>query len=136
MAFINRKALGLNTPQRIWAVVDKYSTELEHALTVALQDENTATGLTKRLNHYFADPTLLAKDYKNEIGEKPSFQNVEYQASRLVRNETNLAYRTAEQKRWEQLDFVVGKEIKTTQNGLHKADICDQLAGKYPKDFL
>ena len=46
-----------------------------------------------------------------------------------------MAYRTAEQKRWEQFDFVVGNEVKTTQNGHHIADICDQLAGKYPKDF-
>lgn len=47
-----------------------------------------------------------------------------------------MAYRTAEQTRWEQFDFVVGYEVKTTQNGHHKEDICDQLAGKYPKSFV
>ncbi len=47
-----------------------------------------------------------------------------------------MAYRTAEQTRWQQFDFVVGYEVKTTQNGTHKEDICDELAGKYPKDFV
>lgn len=47
-----------------------------------------------------------------------------------------MAYRTAEQTRWKQFDFVVGYEVKTTQNGRHVEDICDELAGKYPKDFV
>ena len=32
-------------------------------------------------------------------------------------------------------DFVVGYEVKTTQNGKHVEDMCDMLAGKYPKTF-
>ena len=53
---------------------------------------------------------------------------------RLARSEINMAYRTAEQTRWQQFDFVVGKEIKLS--GSHpEHDICDSLAGKYPKDF-
>ncbi len=55
---------------------------------------------------------------------------------RLARTEINMAYRTAEQTRWKQFDFVVGYEVKTTQNGHHVEDICDLLAGKYPKDFV
>lgn len=46
-----------------------------------------------------------------------------------------MAYRTAEQTRWRQFDFVVGFEVKTTQNGKHQEDICDRLKGRYPKDF-
>lgn len=57
-------------------------------------------------------------------------------AQRLARTEINMAYRTAEQKRWEKFDFVVGFEVKTTQNGKHVTDICDDLAGKYPKTFV
>lgn len=47
-------------------------------------------------------------------------------AQRLARTEINMAYRTAEQKRWEQFDFVVGFEVNTTQNGHHVEDICDE----------
>lgn len=56
-------------------------------------------------------------------------------AQRLARTEINMAYRTAEQKRWEKFDFVVGYEVKITQNGKHVEDICDCLKGKYRKDF-
>lgn len=46
-----------------------------------------------------------------------------------------MAYRHAEQLRWSQMDFVVGYEAKLTQNGKHVPDICDELVGKYPKEF-
>lgn len=55
-------------------------------------------------------------------------------AQRLARTETNIAYRTADYERWQQLDFVVGVEIKLSKNHPNP-DICDDLAGKYPKDF-
>lgn len=55
-------------------------------------------------------------------------------AQRLARTETNMAYRTAEYDRWQQLDFVVGIEIKLSNNHPY-TDICDDLAGVYPKDF-
>jgi len=55
-------------------------------------------------------------------------------AQRLARTETNLAYRTADYDRWQNLDFVVGVEIKLSNN--HPVlDICDALKGRYPKDF-
>ncbi|MDR2286205.1 MAG: hypothetical protein LBE04_01825 [Prevotellaceae bacterium] len=55
-------------------------------------------------------------------------------AQRLCRTETNIAYRSAEFERWQQLDFVVGIEIKLSNN--HPVtDICDGLKGVYPKSF-
>lgn len=66
-------------------------------------------------------------------------------AMRLTRTETNMAYRSAEQDRWERMDFVVGYRVKRSNN--HPAhDICDDLSaannddtstkGVYPKDFV
>lgn len=55
-------------------------------------------------------------------------------AQRLARTETNIAYRTADFERWDQLDFIIGYEIKVSKNHPHY-DICDELAGKYPKTF-
>ena len=44
---------------------------------------------------------------------------------------------TADYERWQQLDFVVGIEIKLsnnhTLNGMPFTDICDKLKGRYPK---
>ena len=55
-------------------------------------------------------------------------------AQRLARTETNIAYREADFQRWQELDFVVGIEIKLSNNHPH-LDICDDLKGIYPKTF-
>lgn len=55
-------------------------------------------------------------------------------AQRLARTETNIAYRTADYNRWQQLPFVIGVEIKLSNNH-PDPDICDDLKGIYPKDF-
>ncbi len=64
--------------------------------------------------------------------------------ARLAATETNIAYRTADHERWQQLDFIVGIEVHLSNNHtcLGKDgkphpfyDICDELKGKYPKDF-
>lgn len=71
------------------------------------------------------------KKYKSGQGVyRSSYRN----AQRLARTETNIAYRSADYERWQQLDFVVGIEIKLSNN--HPVtDICDDLKGKYPKTF-
>lgn len=67
---------------------------------------------------------------------KSSAQN----AMRVARTETNIAYRRADQQRWSQLDFVLGIRIQTSDNAKRGKkrvkDICDKLAGDYPKDFV
>lgn len=55
-------------------------------------------------------------------------------AQRLARTETNIAYRTADYNRWQQLPFVIGVEIKLSNNH-PDTDICDDLKGIYPKNF-
>lgn len=71
------------------------------------------------------------KKYKSGQGVyRSSYRN----AQRLARTETNIAYRSADYERWQQLNFVVGIEIKLSNNHPHD-DICDDLAGIYPKTF-
>jgi len=55
-------------------------------------------------------------------------------ALRLARTETNMAYRRADAERWQRTDFILGFEVKLS--GSHVVtDICDDLKGKYPKQF-
>lgn len=63
---------------------------------------------------------------------------------RMAVTESNIAYRTADYERWQQMTFVVGIEIELSNNHTVKGgdgkphafyDICDELAGRYPKDF-
>lgn len=55
-------------------------------------------------------------------------------AMRVTRTETNMAYRESDQTRWQQMDFVMGVHIELSRSH-PKKDICDKLAGDYPKDF-
>lgn len=58
-------------------------------------------------------------------------------AMRVTRTETNMAYRMADHDRWQRLDFVLGQHIKLSRNhGEEDEDICDELAGDYPKEFV
>lgn len=55
-------------------------------------------------------------------------------AQRLARTETNMAYRAADFERWQQLDFVVGIEIKRSNNP-YPCIVCESMKGVYPKNF-
>ena len=56
-------------------------------------------------------------------------------AMRVARTETNIAYRRADNVRWQQMDFVLGIEIQLSKSHpVH--DICDPLQGIYPKTFI
>lgn len=138
-AFQGRKDRGLNLSQKIWNQSENYKEELEYAISTAIQKGTSAVTLSKQISKYLEDFKLLQKDYKAMYGKSVECHDCEYRSIRLARSEINLAYRTAEQKRWEQMDFVVGQEIKIsnnhTCNGVPFTDICDDLKGKYPKDF-
>lgn len=56
-------------------------------------------------------------------------------AMRVARTETNIAYRRADNERWSQLDFVLGQHIQLSKKH-PKKDICDELQGDYPVEFV
>lgn len=168
-AFQNRKVSGLNLSQRVWNLEEQNKTELEMAISAALEEGMSAARLSVEIKRYLNDPDLMfrrfrykdtegnwqrkwkrkiidadgkirfidcdKKGFSNEWTGPGYYKSSSKNAKRIARTEINMAYRTAEQKRWEQFDFVVGYEVHTTQNGHHIEDICDQLAGKYPKSF-
>jgi len=56
-------------------------------------------------------------------------------AMRIARTESNMAYRMADNDRWGRLPFVLGQRIQLSHSHPHY-DICDELAGVYPKSFV
>lgn len=71
-------------------------------------------------------------DYKTGAGVyKSSAKN----AMRVARTEANIAYRRADNERWQQMDFVLGQRIQLSHNH-PKKDICDKLQGDYPAEFV
>ena len=135
-AFQRRKDDGLTLSAKLWNQSKEYKTEMEHAISSAIEKGTSAVKLSKRLSKYLEDYPSLKKDYKEKFGKAVTCQDCEYRSIRLARSEINMAYRIAEQERWKQFDFVLGYEVKLTQNGRHVPDICDDLVGKYPKDFV
>lgn len=134
-AFMERKIKGLGLSERIWNQRADVKESLEKALSVGIEKGMSAVKLSKKVSKYLNDYPSLAKDYKKKYGKAITIQNCEYRSVRLARNEINMAYRSAEQERWARMDYIKGKEIKTTNNPSHKHDMCDLLAGVYPKDF-
>ncbi len=137
-AFQTRVDNGMNLSQKIWDQSRNYKTELEAAVSAGIQKGMSAVTLSKRVSKYLNDFDQLKKDYKERYGREVDCLNCEYRSIRLARSEINMAYRTAEQERWKQFDFVLGYEIKLSQQHethMPHGDICDDLKGKYPKDF-
>jgi hypothetical protein len=146
-SFINRTEAGLNLSDRVWNLIDGYKVELEAALVAAINEGLSARQLASLLQKYLKEPERIfrradsdgamklspaAKRYNPGRGVyRSSFQN----ALRMTGTEINMAYRTADFERWSISPLVKGIKVQTSNNH-PKFDICDAMAGTYPKDFL
>ena len=134
-AFQQRKDKGLTISDKLWNQSTLYKQELEDAISCAIQKGTSAITLSKQISKYLLDFPQLQKNYKERFGKASLSVDCEYRSIRLARSEINMAYRQAENQRWQQMDFVVGYEIRLSGSH-HIDDICDQLKGKYPKMFV
>lgn len=133
--FQERKDKGLNVSDKLWQQSTIYKQGLEEAISCAIEKGTSAITLSKQISKYLQDFPKLQKDYKERFGKASMAKDCEYRSIRLARSEINMAYRQSENLRWQQMDFVVGYEIKLSGSH-HINDICDQLKGKYPKTFI
>lgn len=152
-AFIRRREGGLTLSQRVWRYAKQSKGEVEKTLELGIKTGQSAAEMSRDLRQYLKYPDKLFRRVRDKKGElhlsrsakafhpgqgvyRSSYKN----ALRLAATETNMAYRTADTERRRVLDFVVGIEIRLsnnhTLNGKPFRDICDDLAGKYPKWFV
>ena len=156
-AFIQRKQAGLNLSDRVWNYTNQFKNEIELTLDGSIRDGLTAPEAARQLKQYLKHPDKLFRRVRNKHGilklskraaafnpgqgvYRSSYKN----ARRLAATEINMAYRTADHIRWQEMDFVVGIKIELSNNhtcldskGHPRAftDICDDLQGNYPKTF-
>ena len=146
-AFTQRKTAGLRLSDRVWNYTNQFKDEIELGLDVGIRSGLSADEMSRQLRMFLKYPDKLFRRVRDEHGElqlskraaafhpgqgvyRSSYKN----ARRLAATESNIAYRTADYLRWQELDFVVGILIEPSKTN-HEPDICDDLKGRYPKDF-
>lgn len=75
------------------------------------------------------------RKYQDQWTGRGYYKSSAQNAMRVARTETNIAYRRADNARWQQMDFVLGQRVNLSRSH-PKKDICDKLAGDYPVDFV
>ena len=156
-AFQQRKFSGMSLSDRVWDYSRGIKGDLELSIDLALGEGMSADRLAQRVKGYLKEPDRLYRRVRDEKGilrlskaasnyhpgqgvYRSSYKN----AKRLAGTETNIAYRSADYERNQQLDFILGIEVHLSKN--HTClnakgepepfyDICDELQGRYPKDF-
>lgn len=154
-AFIGRKAAGMTLSDRVWLYTNQYDAQIQAAIDVALIDGKSAAELSRDVRSYLVHPDTLFRRVRDERGVLHLSQNAKafhpgqgmyrsayMNARRMAATEINMAYRTSDYMRIQQMDFVVGIEVHLSGNHNCKGippgqfyDICDELQGKYPKTF-
>lgn len=151
-AFLARRDKGMGLSDRVWKLTEQCRQEMEMAIDIGLGEGLSAQKMSQSIRQYLREPNKLFRRVRDKHGNlvlsqaakayhpgqgvyRSSYKN----ALRLSTTEGNIAYRTADHLKWQQLDFVVGIKIglsnNHTLNGVPFHDICDELAGRYPKDF-
>lgn len=152
-AFQKRKlGNGMGLSERVWNLGQQMKQELELALDIGLGEGKSAADMSRDVRKFLREPSKLFRRVRDKHGNlrlsraaaayhpglgvyRSSYKN----AIRLTATETNMAYRTADHDKWGQLDFVIGIKVQLsnnhTINGKPFHDMCDELAGTYPKEF-
>ncbi len=146
-AFEERKVNGMNLSKLVWNLVQPLQGQMELALELGLSEGKGAASLSRDVRQYLLNPDKLFRRVRGKDGilrlskaaaayhpgqgvYRSSYKN----ALRMTVTENNMAYRSADYAQWEEMPFVIGTEIGLSNN--HPiVDICDELAGVYPKDF-
>lgn len=85
--------------------------------------------------HIDEDGKVTFKEEPLEKVGMGTYRSARMNSLRLMRTEINMAYHNANSERWQREPFVVG--IRVWLSPQHpEYDICDELKGEYPKDFL
>jgi len=147
-AFQDRADAGITLSDRVWKNTQQMQQEVELALSGGILEGKSAAELARNIQGQLKEPNKLFRRVRDEFGilqlskkalayspgqgvYRSSFKN----ALRLTRTEINMAYRTSDHFRWQNDPSVVGFEVRLSNRHIVR-DICDDLKGVYPKDFL
>ena len=120
--FINREINGLTLSDRINNLINNIRQEAEAIIDVGLPNIKNSDLLAYRLR----------EKYGSTVSKPKSSYSI---ASSLIFGELHTSYRFSKLLEWQDDDAITGYEVKRT-HGETKCDVCNNLAGIYPKDFI
>jgi hypothetical protein len=158
--FADMKRNGMTLSDRVWKLGNGMKQEIETIVQNGMKEGKSADQLSKELRKYLNEPDKLFQKVRNkETGEmelseaakkyKPGlgvYRSAYKNAMRLARTEIAAAYRRAQWEAFQNDPRIIGIRIQLSNN--HTCinprtgkpepfyDICDELAGDYPKTFL
>lgn len=152
------KKRGIEISNRVWNYNDASKQEIQIIIQNGIKQGMSAADMTAGLKKYLQNPDALFRRVRNkETGELelseaaknyhpgPGVYRSAYKnALRLARTEVNMAYRQAEWQTYQDNPLVKAYEIRLSNNHtttnekgntVSLFDVCDKLAGIYPKQF-
>ena len=156
-SFEQRRKRGLGLSDKVWQYTGQYKQELEMALDIGIGEGKSAQALSREVRRYLKQPNMLFRKVRDKHGVlhlskrakayhpgRGVYRSSAKNALRMVATETNIAYRSADYLNTQASPWIVGIRIVLSNNHTCKdsqgvaqpfTDICDKLAGRYPKDF-
>lgn len=143
--FQERKRNGMSLSDRVWNITKSFQQDMEIALDLSLSGGQSAQEIARKIRPLLKNPEARGRKFRAKNGngatdrrEKRNGRGVYASATknamRLARTENNIAYHQANNEKYAEFDFVVGIEIRLSNNPNH-CPMCEGLAGKYPKTF-
>lgn len=157
--YLTKNEGGFSISERVWKLTEDAKRELQIVIQNGIKEGKTPDEIARSAQQYLKEPAKLfrrvkdketgnlelskaAKEYHPGQGVyRSSYKN----ALRLARTEITAAYRRAEWESYQSNPLIIGYEIRlsnnhttTLPNGktVKLTDICDRMAGRYPKTFL
>ena len=150
-AFIGRSKNSETLSDAVWKISNQLRQEVEIHLGMGITNGDSAQVISRRIRQYLNNPDALFKRVRdakgNLVASKKMIENKPGQgvynssyknALRVARTETNRSYLASDLLRWSQMDMVIGMEIRLSDShpDYAKPEICEELAGIYPKDYV
>ncbi|MFZ5939044.1 MAG: hypothetical protein ACOYXB_00595 [Bacteroidota bacterium] len=139
----------LNLSSRVWNLEKNNLEIIKQFIRQAVAKGESAQSLSRNLKQLLNNPEALFRRVRDKEGllrlssrakayhpGQGVYRSAHQNAMRLAGTEISRAYRMAENNRWSQNPMVVGKLIRPSQTNHPIRDICDDLKGNYPKDFV